>query len=168
LLGTGAADWPAKYPPVEQQFERGAVRGMCSMLVNGHILIDCGPTVLDAMNRYSVDPAAITDIVLTLTHADHFHPDSILTLASARNSELGPLRFWEHRDPLQRVSESNRVEQRPVEIGTTIEMHGFGIAGLKANHLVDSSNERCLLATEEYLLPEGLTPAFDGMVVVLK
>ena len=62
FLGTGAADWPSKYPPSEKQVERGEVRGMSSMLVNGHILIDCGPTVLDAMNRYKVNPVGITDI----------------------------------------------------------------------------------------------------------
>ena len=52
---------------------------MSSMLVNGHILIDCGPTVLDVMNCYDVDPAGITDILLTHTHSDHLHPGNIMS-----------------------------------------------------------------------------------------
>ena len=59
---------------------------MSSMLINGHLLIDCGPTVLDVMKRYDVNPAAINDILLTHTHADHLHPANILAIANARDS----------------------------------------------------------------------------------
>ena len=59
FLGTGAADWPSKYPPSEKHLKKGEVRGMSSVLIKGHILIDCGPTVLDAMNRHEArQPAA--------------------------------------------------------------------------------------------------------------
>ena len=61
FLGTGAANWPRKYPPLNKTLARGETRGMSSMLINGHILIDCGPTVLDVMKRYDVDPAGITE-----------------------------------------------------------------------------------------------------------
>ena len=144
FLGTGAADWPSTYPPSEKQFERGEVRGMSSMLVNGHILIDCGPTVLDSMNRYQVNPLGITDILLTHTHSDHFHQDTLLAIADARDAKRGPLRFWAHPEALKHVPNSNRIERRPVEIGTPFRMHGFGITGLESNHLVASSAEKCL------------------------
>ncbi len=161
FLGTGAADWANKYPPSEKQLERGEVRGMSSMLVNGQILIDCGPTVLDVMNRYNVNPAEITDILLTHTHADHFHQDAILAIADARDAKLGPLRFWAHSEALKRAPKSTRVEKCPVEIGKTFKMHGFGITGLESNHLVGSSKEKCL-----YYLLEGeqrnLLYATDG------
>jgi len=152
FLGTGAADWPSKYPPSEKQLERGEVRGMSSMLINGHILIDCGPTVLDAMNRYKVNPAGISDILLTHSHSDHFHQKTLLAIANARDAKLGPLRFWTHPEALKRVPKSNRIEKRPVEIGKTFKVHGFGITGLEANHLVGSSKEKCL-----YYLLEGAT-----------
>ena len=152
FLGTGAADWSRKYPPAEQQLEKGEVRGMSSMLVNGHILIDCGPTVLDAMNRYKVNPAGITDILLTHSHEDHFHQEALLAIADAREAELGPLRFWAHPEVLKHVAKSDRIEKCPVVIGKTFEMHGFGITGLESNHIVESSKEKCLI----YLL-EGAT-----------
>ena len=152
FLGTGAADWPSKYPPIKKKLARGQVRGMSSMLINGHILIDCGPTVLDAMNRYKVNPVGITDILLTHTHSDHFHQDTILAIADERDAKLGPLRFWAHPEALKRVPKSNRIERYPVEIGKTFRMHGFGITGLESNHLVGSSKEKCL-----YYLLEGAT-----------
>ena len=70
FLGTGAANWPRKYPFTDKNHSRAQVRAMSSMLVNGHILIDCGPTVLDVMKCYEVNPAGITDILLTHTHSD--------------------------------------------------------------------------------------------------
>ncbi len=155
FLGTGAADWPRKYPPMKKKLARGQVRGMSTMLVNGHILIDCGPTVLDAMKRYKVNPAGITDILLTHTHSDHFHQDTILAIADARDAKLGPLRFWAHSEALKRVPKSNRIEKCPVEIGETFKLHGFGITGLEANHLVQSPKEKCL-----YYLLEGATRNF--------
>jgi len=155
FLGTGAADWPSKYPPAAKQLERGEVRGMSSMLVNGHILIDCGPTVLDALKRYKVNSAGITDILLTHTHSDHFHQDTLLAIADARDAKLGPLRFWAHPEALKRVPKSNRIEKRPVEIGKAFKVQGFGITGLEANHLVQSSKEKCLI----YLI-QGTTKGF--------
>lgn len=161
FLGTGAADWPGKYPPLSQKLARGEVRGMSSMLINGHILIDCGPTVLDAMNRYHVNPAGITDILLTHTHSDHFHKDSVLAIASARDAKLEPLRFWADPEALKQLPKSTRIEPHPVEIGKTFNRHGFDITGLESNHLVESSEERCL-----YYLLEGaaknLLYATDG------
>jgi len=145
FLGTGAADWGMKYPPLEKKLGRGEVRGMSSMLVNGHILIDCGPTVLDVMKRYNVDPAGITDILLTHTHADHFHQDTLLAITDARrDAGLAPLRFWAGPEALKRVPESCRVETCPVVIGKTFKMHGFGVTGLESNHFV-SPKEKCLI-----------------------
>ena len=88
FLGTGAANWPRKYPPLEKQLARGQVRGMSSMLVNGQILIDCGSTVLDVMKRYDANPAGITDLLLTHTHSDHIHDETLLALVATRD-EIG-------------------------------------------------------------------------------
>jgi len=145
FLGTGAANWPKKYPPPEKTLARGEVRGFSSMLVNGHILIDCGSTVLDVMKRYDVDPAGITDIVLTHTHADHLHEDSILAIANARDADLGPLKFWGDPEALKKVPDSDRIEKRPVGVEQTFSIEGFNITGLESNHLVEGSKEKCLI-----------------------
>ncbi len=118
---------------------------MSSMLVNGHILIDCGSTVLDVMKRYDVNPAEITDILLTHTHADHLHEASILAIANARDVDLGPLKFWGDPEALKLVPDSPRLEKRPVEIEKPFRIDGFNITGLASNHHVDGTNETCLI-----------------------
>lgn len=154
FLGSGAANWPAKrYPPLSKTLARGEWRGMSSMLVNGHILIDCGPTVLDVMKRYDVDPAGITDILLTHTHSDHLHPGNILTIANARDAGLGPIRFWGHPEALKLVPDSDRIEKRSVEVEQAFRIGGFNITGLASNHHVDGTNETCLI----YLMEAGTT-----------
>ena len=145
FLGTGAADWSRRYPPAERQLDRGEVRGMSSILVNGHILIDCGPTVLDAMRRYEVNPADIAELLITHSHADHFHPESILAIADARDVGLGALRVWAHPEVLKRLPESERIEKCPVVIGKVFQAQGLDITGLKSNHHVENSKETCLL-----------------------
>lgn len=145
FLGTGAANWPKQYPPLSQKLARGQVRGTSSMLVNGHILIDCGYTVLDVMKRYDVNPAAITDILLTHTHADHLHEASILKIANSRGADLGPLQFWGDPEALKKVPDSDRIQKRPVGVGKGFSINGLGITGLGANHQVEGSKEECLI-----------------------
>jgi ribonuclease BN (tRNA processing enzyme) len=145
FLGTGAANWPSRYPPLNKKLARGEVRGMSSMLVNGQILIDCGPTALDVMKRYDAHPAGITDILLTHTHSDHLHEDNILAIANSRDADLGPLKFWAHPEALKLVPESDRIEKCPVEIGKSFKVHGFEMTGLEANHQVNGSKEQCLI-----------------------
>jgi ribonuclease BN (tRNA processing enzyme) len=152
FLGTGAANWPKSYPPLSQKLSRGQTRGTSSMLINGRILIDCGYTVLDVMKRYDVNPAAITDILLTHTHADHLHEASILKIANSRDADLGPLKFWGDPEALKKVPDSDRIEKRPVVIGQTFSIDGLGITGLESNHHVADSKEQCMI----YLI-EGAT-----------
>ena len=145
FLGTGAANWPRKYPFKDNNHSRAQVRAMSSMLVNGHILIDCGPTVLDVMKCYDVNPAGITDILLTHTHSDHLHPGNIMAIANARDTGLGPLKFWGDSEALKKVPDSDRIEKRSIELGKTFKVHGLSMTGLAANHDVHGSKEQCLL-----------------------
>lgn len=145
FLGTGAANWPRRYPPLQKKLSRGEVRGMSSMLVNGHLLVDCGPTVLDVMKRYDVNPAAVSDILLTHTHSDHLHPGSIEAIANARDNGLGPLRFWGDPAALTQVPDSDRIEKRPVGVERPFSIDTFTVTGLASNHYVEDSKETCLI-----------------------
>lgn len=145
FLGTGAANWPHTYPPENKQFSRGQVRAMSSLLVNGKILIDCGPTVLDVMKCCDVNPAGITDILLTHTHSDHLHPGNILAIANSREAGPEPLRFWGDPEALKKVPDSNRIEKKSVEIGKSFQVRGLVMTGLAANHDVQGSKEHCLV-----------------------
>jgi len=145
FLGTGAANWPRRYPPENKNLSRGQVRAMSSILVNGKILIDCGPTVLDVMKCYDVNPAEITDILLTHTHSDHLHSGNILTIANSRDTDLGSLRFWGNPEALKKVPDSNRIEKMSIETGKRFKVHDLEMTGLAANHDVQGSKEQCLI-----------------------
>ena len=145
FLGTGAANWPRKYPSENKKLSKGQVRGMSSMLINGRILIDCGPTVLDVMKRYDVNPAGITDILLTHTHSDHLHPGNILAVTNSRDTGLDSLRFWGDSGALKKVPDSDRIEKKFVEIGKSFRVRGLEMTGLAANHDVQGSKEHCLI-----------------------
>lgn len=129
---------------------------MSSILVNGQILIDCGPTVLDVMKCFDVNPAGITDILLTHTHSDHLHPGNIKTIANSRDASLGPLRFWGDPEALKKVPDSARIEKRPVAVGKRFEVQGLKITGLAANHDVRGSREQCRL----YLIESATKSVF--------
>lgn len=156
FLGTGAANWPRKYPFKDKNHPRAKVRAMSSILVNEHILIDCGPTVLDVMKCYDVNPAGVTDILLTHTHSDHLHPGNIMTIANARDAGLGALKFWGDPEALKKVPDSDRIEKIPIEHGKSFQVHGLTMTGLAANHDVHGSKEQCLL----YLIESATKRAF--------
>ena len=125
------------------------------MLVNGRVLIDCGPTVLDVMHRFDVNPAEVTDILLTHTHADHLHPATLLAIVAARDTTLPPIRVWANPEALKLVPDSDRIEKMPVAIETPFHIDTLEITGLASNHHVVGTNETCLI----YLIEAGSTSA---------
>lgn len=92
FLGTCAAD-----------VDREAIQAVCpdrfdpdhrryaAALLDGHILIDCGPTVPEAMRILGADPQAVTDLIITHTHEDHFDRGSLDIVVGNRQE---PLRIW--------------------------------------------------------------------------
>ena len=58
FLGTGAADWDIKSPVREEGFRR-----FTSTLVDGILLIDPGPCVLEALDTFGVNQNGIKYII---------------------------------------------------------------------------------------------------------
>ena len=75
FLGTGAADYDWS------RYGEDQVAGSTASLLEGRILLDCGPTVRKAMLRYGVAPESVTAIVNTHSHGDHFAPEVIREIA---------------------------------------------------------------------------------------
>lgn len=74
FLGTGAADWSPKKP------ESGEHRWLSSALINDELLIDAGPCVPDAIEKYNVDVKKIKYVIITHRHGDHFNEDTLKML----------------------------------------------------------------------------------------
>ena len=72
FLGTGAADWKEDVVNREQFFRKHA-----SALVDEVLLIDPGPSVIAAINEYSLDVKKIKYVLNTHRHWDHFNTDTL-------------------------------------------------------------------------------------------
>lgn len=77
FLGSGAADWNAA--------ERdGFFRRNAAALLNGTVLLDCGPHIWDFADTWQGVLDGVTDVLITHDHSDHFHLPSLLRLAQQR------------------------------------------------------------------------------------
>ena len=140
FLGTCACDFSPKLKTVyANQFDDDARRASV-MLMNEHFLIDCGPHCLDSMRIAGIDYSAITDIFVTHLHGDHFNPQNVEKIATAKEN---PLHVW--------VSDEAEVpDLKNVEI---IRMKkfvcydtgcGFSVTGVAANHNRDAFPQHLL------------------------
>ena len=75
FLGTGAADWDIKSPVREDGFRR-----FTSTLVDGILLIDPGPCVLEALDTFGANPNGIKYIINTHSHSDHYNKETVEAL----------------------------------------------------------------------------------------
>ncbi len=138
-LGTGASDhdWARLGQP--------GVRGSAGTLVDGHILIDCGTTGSANLERAGVSPGAVTDLLITHSHGDHFSAAEIRKVIGLRGKALPPLAVW--ADPrclaaLERQS-PGPFAGHALAPGAAAEIGRCRVTALPANHLV-AEPERAL------------------------
>lgn len=138
FLGTGAADW---LPKAEEEMKPGE-RRRCSLLLNGRILLDLSPQSYGHAKRLGLDLSAVTDIVLSHTHDDHYSKESLLGF---RNETKGNIRLWCHRDAVVQLGLSEE-EKMQFDIHGLDKREEFWAGGavclsLSANHIVADSDE---------------------------
>lgn len=143
FLGTCAADFSPKLKTdFKDCFDKDARRASCALL-DGHILIDAGPHLLDSMRIAGIESEAITDIVITHLHSDHFCPENIAEIALARHQKLRlHLRFD------AKIPEIPNVEIFRMNNFEKYNIGGFEVTGLPANHDQNAS-PRWLLFEKE-------------------
>ncbi len=160
FLGTGAADYDWS------RYGEPGMRGCTSTLLDGCVLLDAGITVWKSLARWRVNPAALTDLVVTHTHDDHFGPLAVREIVSARDVAGAPLRIWttpEGCDLLRSELPSARCDLHALSWGDSF-MAGADLkfTALPSNHLI---HERLREETFWYLVesPRGnLLYALDG------
>lgn len=131
FLGTGAADWDWKnFPP--------GTRGSTSTLVGATCLVDAGATVLWNFERAGRRKlAAITDLLVTHSHKDHFNPVAVAVIARATRA---PLRVWASEQAL-RLLPDDCCDKRPIQPGDVFRAAGCEVTALPANHALPDSRE---------------------------
>ena len=88
FLGTCACDFSKRLETdLKDTFDKDARRSS-SMLIDGEILVDCGPHTLDSLRISGISLDCISSVVITHLHDDHFNIDNISAIAKCRKSPL--------------------------------------------------------------------------------
>lgn len=188
LLGTGAADgWPnawCRCASCTWARSSGTLRGTTAALVDGRLLLDCGPDAPRQADRAGVGLADVRTLLLTHAHPDHLAPAALLARSWARPAGrlrvLGPVtaidacRRW--------VGPHDDVSLEPLMAGEVVEVDGFVVRALAASHdpgaptgsvdelardavlyeLTATDGTRLLYATDTGPLPDSTVAAAGG------
>ena len=103
LLGTGSADgWPNPHcgcASCGDARSTGRLRGQTAALLDGQLLLDCGPETPAAAQRAGLDLLGLQHVLITHAHPDHCSPAFLL------------FRSWVGDRPLDVVGPADVVEQ---------------------------------------------------------
>ena len=180
LLGTGSADgWPnpwCKCASCTWMRAHGQVRGQTAAVVDGRLLLDCGPEVPRAAERLQRSLADVRHLLFTHAHPDHLGPAVLMW------------RDWTHpTDPLDVVGPPAVIDEcrrwvspaAPVRwhvmlAGEQVRLNGYDVRALPAAHgdatigpallydVTDIAGNRLLWATDTEELPQSTLDAVAG------
>ncbi len=143
FLGTGAADWNGRD-------ERGELRRLSSILIDGHVLIDFTQTAADML------PADCHPDVIFYTHShgDHYRPEAALSLGSIRKVYLS--QTWYDIAVSEFAAAARKLGVAmpkiiPVCIGQEVQVGNLCVHPLPANHATGHILEQTLI----YLVEKG-------------
>lgn len=180
LLGTGSADgWPNPFCTCAScgaARASGESRGQTSALVDGRLLIDCGPEVPRAVALHGTELSGVRTLLVTHAHPDHLGPAALLYRHWAGRRErldvyaphgvLDLVRHW--------VGPDDPVYLHPVTAGDVVETDGYTVRTLAAAHgdatigeavlfdVTGPDGARLLYATDTGPLPDSTVAALAG------
>ena len=140
LLGTGAADgWPNPFctcASCASALASGDLRGQSSALVDGRLMLDCGPEAPRAAVRRGASLAGVRHLLITHSHPDHAGPAALLFRSWAGRAEpldlVGPPEALEvFRDW---VGPDDPVRWVPVSAGDELDLDGYRVRVVAADH----------------------------------
>jgi len=177
LLGTGSADgmpnpW-CDCPTCRDQRPRGR-RSPTSVLVDGRLLLDCGPEAPGQAARLGHSLAGVEAVAIG--HAHHDHLDPAFSLYRSWVSER-PLRVVGPAPVVAQVEAwlepgQTGIELVPVTAGDVVAAGGYRLTVLPATHhafgeavlyLVEDGHRRLLYATDTGRLSRSALAALTGV-----
>ncbi len=132
FLGTGAADFSEQLNLDHSiSLKDKSVRKSASLLIDGVILIDCGPHVLSALKFYDVDVKKIKALLITHFHKDHINLENVNKLL-----ELNPKIkvVYSKRQTDFKVN----AYMQGIEHGEYVDVEGYKVLPLSANHTANA------------------------------
>jgi ribonuclease BN (tRNA processing enzyme) len=138
FLGTGAADWGIKSEKDILEDERR----FSAMLIDNQILVDVAPQSFDYAKRLGIDLSLITDVLLSHTHSDHYSKEALLQFGKA---SINKINVWCHSGAVERLGLSDGERKNfiihPLKRQEVVEISGYKVTTLAANHIVEHSEE---------------------------
>jgi adenosylcobinamide kinase/adenosylcobinamide-phosphate guanylyltransferase len=179
LLGTGSADgWPNAFctcAACVSAVADGRLRAPTSALVDGRLLLDCGPETPRSALRCGASLAGVTHVLITHDHPDHSSPMALLSRRWAGRTEpltvVGPasvITAW------RRWAGPGEVDFVTVSPGDELSAVGYRVRVLEAAHqawepgdavlydVTAPDGTRLLYATDTGPLPPGTRRAVAG------
>jgi len=180
LIGTGAASgWPnpwCRCASCTWMRDNGDVRGQTSAIVDGTLLLDCGPEAPRAAERQGRSLAEVRHLLFTHAHPDHAGPAALMW------------RGWTHTDepldvagPPALIEECRRwvepdapINWHELRAGDELELGSYRVRAVAAAHgdasigpallydITGPDSARMLWATDTAPLPQSTLDAVDG------
>lgn len=156
FIGTCAASFSKRLETdLKHTLDKDARRSS-SVLVDGHLLIDCGPHTVESLLIQNIVLSEIDTIILTHLHADHYQPDSIKEIAMAAERELT---LGVHNDALPFVQEMFKdtnievfgftyCEQKSIANGLDITPLPANHSGFACHYLIEKNGKSMYYATD--------------------
>ena len=138
FIGCGAADFDWS------RYGENGVLGSTATLINDSILLDCGPTVSAALERFNIPFEQITAVVNTHSHSDHFNVENLRRIAAGRKID-----FYGSPEACAKVSDFCNVHA--LTFGDTFTHNNCEFLTLPSSHLVENMREE----TFNYLITAG-------------
>ena len=135
FLGTGAADWSPEFK-AEKDYRR-----FSSALLDGNLLIDPGPHILDFEESFGYQNLFenVRYILLTHSHEDHLDASSVKQLCQKQERQL-----WCNEGAVHRIETTKGLTVQVLPLYTPTVIGDYTVTAVPANHKVSSSNEQCV------------------------
>ena len=176
VLGSGSADgWPNPFcacASCTSERAAGRVRGQTSVLVDGTLLLDCGPETPRAAEHAGIDLTGLRHVLITHQHPDHCSPAFLLFRSWTGDEPLdvvGPpeviaaCRDWVAPDSAVNfvaARAGDRVVLGDYEVRVLAARHGDN--GTAVLYDVTAPEDRLLYASDTGPLPDETVDAVAG------
>jgi len=156
------------------------LRFRSALLVNQDLLIDCGPDLLAAAQRFNLNLSRVTTNIVTHAHPDHFHLENFMLRRRAFTGglEIPPLRLYGPRDVTGALEKAApdlsalSMQVRPVSAFQSWQHGGYRFCTYRAYHAigeyeaifyeVGDGQKSFLYVTDTGLLPDETWQALAG------
>ena len=130
FLGTGAADWT-------QPEKDGFYRRSAAALLNGTLLLDCGPVAAELLQTQPDSLQDVTDVLITHDHDDHLLVPALQHLAATRRIRVACDGFARTM-----IGAHPGIEFVPVVPFVPFFTGGYAVTPVAANHDVVQAGTR--------------------------